>query len=173
MSKAFFMLMFALVLLGFLMSTTMNMSSEIEQLKADNQKLAFELNQLRSGYEALAQENDALKVQNANLNSKFEALQTAYVTENQARLKAELELANYRSMVANMANNVQTTAPSICPPAPQQITNSDKLLSSELVPAGAASLVGLAMASLILILNNLHRKQKKSKSLPSQLRSNR
>jgi len=173
MSKAFFVLMLALVLLGFLMSTTMNMSGEIQQLKTDNQKLAFELNQLRSSYEALAQENGALKTQNADLNSKLEAVQTAYTVENQARLTAESELANYRSMVANMANDVQMTTPSICAPAQQQLTNAGTLLSSQIVPAGAGSLAGLIVATIIMILINLPQRQKKPRGLPSPLRSNR
>jgi cell division protein FtsB len=173
MSKAIFVLMLALVTLGFLASTTMNLYGDMEQLRAENQKLALELNQLRSSYDALAQENGALKTQKDDLLNQLGGLQAAYAAENQARLTAESELANYRSMVANMANTGQTKLSAICPSSQEQATKSVKLLSSEIVPAGAGTLAGLVITSLILILINLHRRQKKSRSLPSLLRNHR
>jgi len=48
MSRVILILIVALVLLGFLSAVTMNMRADMERLRAENQKLSSDLNQLRA-----------------------------------------------------------------------------------------------------------------------------
>jgi len=165
MSKAFFILVFALVLLGFLISTTINMYNDMEQLKADNRKMLDEVTQLRSDYLVTAQERDTLKAEKAESNTKLIELQHAYTNEVQARLKAESDTAIYKGMMVDMINNAAATPKLSCTPPEEQATNPENLILSGIVPVGAGSLVILAMASLVVIIINHHRKHKKSTRL--------
>lgn len=171
MSNAISRLMLALVALGFLASTTMNMYGDVKQLEAENQKLSHELGQLRAQKEAIVQERDALLTENANLEDQLNAMQTAYQAENQARLKAESDVETYKGMLLDTANNVQTVSPSACAPADQQTTMPEALLLSTIAPVGASSLITLAVVGLVVTMINYSRKQKKLRSLPPQIRN--
>lgn len=150
MSKALSILMLALVFLGFLISTTMNMYNDMEQMRAENQKLARELTQIQSAYEILVKEKDALVSENAGLNLRINALQNVYEEVNKARLRAEAEAASYQNMVANISNNVQTKTPPACTLQSQQSDGSEKFLVSSIIPIGAGSLITLVMVGLAL-----------------------
>jgi regulator of replication initiation timing len=171
MSNAISRLMVALVALGFLASTTINLFSDMKQLEAENQKLSYELSQLHSQHEAIIQERDALLAENANLKDQFNAIQTAYLTENQARLQAEADVETYKGMILNMSNDVQTESLSTCVPVPHQARKPEELLLSGIVPIGASSLITLVGIGLIAAMINYFRKQKKLRSLPPQIRS--
>lgn len=149
--KVIFSLMLPLVLLGFLSSTTMNMYGNMEQLKDENQKLSHELSQLRSNYQAVAQERDALRAEHENLKYQFNSIQTAYLTENQARLKAESDAATYKDMVFNLANHVQTGFPAACVPEEQQAIQPKpgEILLSNIAPLGAGSLIMLVVIGIM------------------------
>jgi regulator of replication initiation timing len=161
MSKALSMFILTLVLLGFLISTTVNMFGDMQQLTTENQKLSSEVTQLHANYETLVQERDTLKAENTELRTKLDAVQKVYVIENQARIKAESDVATYKKMMTNMVNNVQTLSPSICTQTEQQASYFGKVLSSDIVPLGAGSLVTLSIAILIVIRINHHRRHKK------------
>jgi regulator of replication initiation timing len=157
-------------LLGFLVSNTINMHGDLQQLQAENQKLSHELSQMRSHYGAMVQERDVLLAENANLRYQFDAIQTAYLTENQARLQAEADLETYKGMVLNLSNNAQTASAPACVPAGQQARMPGELLLSALAPVSLSSLFTLAIVGLIAAMINHSRKQKKLRSLPPQIR---
>jgi regulator of replication initiation timing len=171
MSNAISRLMLALVVLGFLASTTMNMYGDMKRLEAENQKLSHELGQLRSQYETIIPERDALLADNANLKSQFNAIQTAYLAENQARLKAESDVETYKGMVLNMANDGQAVSPAACAAVGPQVMNPEALVLSTIAPVGVSSLITLAVVGLIVAIINYSRKQKKLRSLPPQIRN--
>lgn len=161
MQKSFFLLVFVLVLLGFLASTSINMYNDMEQLKEDNQKLSSDLTQLRANYETISQERDRLKSNNTDLNNKFEALQTAYNAENQARLKAEADTEIYKGMMVNMMNNVPATSTLTCKSAEGQATSPENIFLSGIVPVGAGYLV-LFAAVILFVAGKYHtRKNRK------------
>jgi regulator of replication initiation timing len=167
MSNAISRLMWALVALGFLASTTLSMYSDMKKLEAENQKLSHALSQLRSNNETILQESDTLRAENENLKYQFNAMQTAYLTENQARLKAEADLETYKGMVLHTNNNVQTGSPIACVPAERHTVKPEELLFSNIAPVGTSSLATLAMVGLI----NYSRKQRKLRNLPPQIRN--
>ena len=150
MAKAIFVLAFALVLLGFLISTTINMSSEMEQLKAENQQLSQDLVQMQQTHDSLIRENDAFKSENVTLNQKLNALQDAYVSEHQARLRAETESASYKALISSMAG-AQTATSESCESAILQGADSGKLNISSLAPVGAGSIITLIIAGLLVL----------------------
>ena len=171
MAKVILIVVLIPVLLGFLLSNTINMHGDMEQLKVENQTLSQELGQLRSQYQMLVQERDALLAENANLTYQFNTIHTAYLAENQARLQAEAYLETYKGMVVNMSSNVQTVSPLACVPAGQQARKTDELFLSTIAPVGASSLVTLAIVSIVVAMINDSRKQKKLRSLPPQIRN--
>ena len=171
MVKVILILMLPLVFLGFLMSNTIDMHGEMQQLKVENQQLSHELSQWRSHYETMVQERDALLAENANLKYQFNAIQTAYLTENEARLKAESELETYKSMVLNLTNNTGAVSPAACVPVEGQAMQPEKLLLSAIVPVGASSLITLAVVGLVVAMINYSRKQKKLRNLPPQIKN--
>ncbi len=149
MYKALFLLVIALVLLGFLMSTTMNMYDEIQQARADNRRLAADLAQLQASYEAALQERDALKAANSDYGSKLDQLQVAYDTEKQARVKAEAENGACRAYVSSMAATPQAGGSGGAAPQAEAPDPGQQLLSSVL-PIGASVLATLLIAVLTL-----------------------
>ena len=171
MTKVISFLMLALVLLGFLGAITIIMHGDMEQLKVENQKLSRELSQLRSNYQTIVRERDEARTENASLNAQFNTLQTAYLAENQARLKAESDVATYKSMVINMAKNVQTVPSAACLPAEQQAVKPEELLLSNIAPISASSLITLAVAIVVVSMINHSRRQKKLKTLPTRLKN--
>lgn len=170
MAKVILILVLIPVLLGFLLSNTINMYGDMQQLKGENQKLSDELSQLRSHYQTLVQERDAVLAENGNLNYQVNAIQSAYLVENKARLKADAEVEAYKGMILNLANNGQTVSHSACVPDVQQGIQTEELLPSTIAPAGASSLVTLAIVGLVEAMINHLRKQKKLRNLPPQIR---
>lgn len=170
MAKVILILVLIPVLLGFLLSNTINMQGDMQQLKDENQKLSYELSQLRSQYQTLVQERNAVLAENGNLNYQFNAIQTAYLVENQARLKAEAEVETYKGMILNMSSNVQTVSHSACVPNGQQAIQTEELFLSTIAPAGASSFVTLAIVGLVVTMINHLRRQKKLRNLPPQIR---
>lgn len=170
MSQAISRLMWALVALGFLASTTMNMYGKMKKLEVENQKLAHELNQLRAQYETIVQERDALLAENANLKYQFNTIQTAYLTENQARLKAESDLETYKGMVLNMNNDVQTVFAATCTPTEKQAAKPEELLLSNIAPVGVSSLGVLTIAGLVVALIDYCQKHRRSRNVPAPIR---
>jgi|GEM_PF-4934928 len=162
MQKAFYLLVFMPVLLGILIATSIYMFNDMEQLKVDNQRLSSDLAQLRGNYEAIAQERDGLKANYAELSNKFETLQTAYVAENQARLKAEADAAIYKGMMVNMMEAAPATSPLAYKPAEKQTTNPEKIFLSGIVPVGTGSLAFLGMVSVFMVVKHHIQKNKKS-----------
>ena len=170
MSNTFSRLMLALVLLGFLASTTMNMYGDLQQLKDENQKLSQELTQLRSNYGAVEQERNAMQAENADVHRQLDAFRNAYLSENQARLKAESDAANYKGMILNMAKNIQVVPPTVCLPAKQSAKRPEELLFSSIIPIGTGSLITLAMIGLVVALINHSRKQKKLRNFQTPVK---
>jgi hypothetical protein len=168
MSKPISTLVFALVLLGFLIATTMFMYGDMEELKNENRELSGELKQLKSDYDATIHQRDTLKAENADLHSKLNLTQNAYIAENQARLKAESEAAIYKNMAVNMANNIQTSTELACTPMEKWAANSEVLLSSA-IPASTSSLITLTMVGLVAYVTNRYQRRKKLKNLPARL----
>jgi hypothetical protein len=171
MAKVILILVMIPVLLGFLLSNTINMHGDLQQLKDENQRLSQELSQLHSYYGAIVQEHDALLTENANLNYQFNAIQTAYLTENQARLKAESELETYKGMVLNLPDNVQNISPLACGPGGQPARMPEELVLSTIAPVGAGSLVTLGIVCLVMAMIKHSRKQRKLRNLPWQIKN--
>lgn len=165
MQKAFFLLVTALVLLGFLISTTFNIYDEMTQLKTNNQKISIELTQLRADYETTTQERDKLKIENTALKAKLDELQQVYISENQARLKAEADTAIYKGMMVDMMSNIPTTASSSSSLTDEQVTTSKNITSSVMAPVGVSSLATLILTSFAVSVINQYRKHKKSANL--------
>jgi regulator of replication initiation timing len=166
MVKVISILVLIPVLLGFLLSNTMHMYGDLQQLQDENQKLSHELSQLRSNYGAIVEERDALLSENANLKYQFDAIQTAYLTENQARLEAEADLETYKGMVVKPAGSVQTVSSSACTPAV-----TDEVFLSMIAPMSASSLATLAIVGMVAAMINYARRQKKLGHLPPQIRN--
>ena len=159
------------ILLGFLLSNTITMQGDMEQLKAENQNLSQELSQMRSEYQAMVQERDAVLAEYESLKYQFVSIQAAYLAENQARLKAEADVAAYQNMLIPVMGNVQTSLPSACLPAGEEAAQPEELLLSTIVPAGASSLLTLAAAGLVTAMIQHARRQKKLRRLPAQIRN--
>lgn len=151
MLRATFILMFALVLLGFLISNSINMYNDLEALKAESQNTSRELEQLQSDYKALSEERDALNGEIANLNSKLSEVERAYVAENQARLKAEGDSAIYKGMMSNMMGANPSYSIKACVPQEKQASTQNNQLLSGILPIGTSSIIGLLVVSLLLI----------------------
>ncbi len=149
MSKALFLLVIALVLLGFLMSTTMNMYDDLQQVRADNRRLAADLAQLQANYEAAIQERDALKAANSDYGSKLDQLQQAYDAEKQARVKAEADDGACRAFVSKLAGGPQPGA-SASAASPAQTPDPGQQLRSSVLPIGASVLATLLIVFVAL-----------------------
>lgn len=171
MAKVIFLLMSPLVLLGGLIYKTVDMHGEMQQLKVENQQLSHELSQLRSNYEKIAQEHSTVLAENANIKSQFNAMQTAYLAENQARLKAESEIETYKNLLLNQGDNMLASSPSACVPAEGQGMKPEQALLSTIAPVGAGSITTLVTLRVLAAIVNYSRKQKKLRSLPPQIRN--
>ncbi len=151
MLRATFILMFALVLLGFLISNSINMYNDLEALKAESQNTSRELEQLQSDYKALSEERDALNGKITNLNNKLSEVERAYAVEHQARLKAEGDSAIYKGMMSNMMGSNPSYSLKTCIPKEEQASAQNNQLLSGMLPVGASSIIGLLVVSLLLI----------------------
>lgn len=89
MTKVFVFLILALILLGFLISTTFNIYEEMNRYKIENQKLMNENVQLRAFVESLRQEISILEIEKQELLKQLGVLEEAYLAEMRARLDAE------------------------------------------------------------------------------------
>jgi hypothetical protein len=173
MSKVIAFLFFfvvALIVLGVLGTNLVYMYRDMEQLKVENQTLSYQLGELRTQYQNLVLERDTAVAESVNLRDQLNVLQSAYASENQARLQAESDAATYQNMVFNMSKNVQVASPLACLPAEQQTTAQGELLLSNVAPIGAGSFISLAVAGLLLAMINHARKQRKLRSLPARIR---
>lgn len=164
MSKAFFMSMFVLVLLGFLISTTINMYNEMVQIEAEYSKVTNELSQLRSNHETTLGERDALKAENTELETQLNQIQQAYTSEKQARLKAEADTAIYKGMLVDMMSKTPTseTSPISCTSTEVQAINSEEILHAGIIPVGAGSIAGLLVSFAVSIMINSRRYKKQA-----------
>jgi len=168
MSKSISTLVFALVLLGFLIATTMFMYRDMEATKNENQKLLTDLVQLKSDYEATIYQRDTLKTENADLLNKLGLAQSVYIEEHQARLKAESEVATYKSLAMNIANNIQTPAELACS-ATDNWTPNSRVLSSSIIPASTGSLITGTLVGFVAYITHYYQRRKRLKSLPTRL----
>ena len=161
MSRTIFMLSFALVLLGFLASTSMNLYADVEALRAENKRMFDALSQVGSQYNVVLQERDLLRNQSMELSKKIEILQQAYVTENQARVTAEIELTRLQSQLEELMRSPQrvsesdgSTQPN--PPLPEKIS------LTTILPIGTA----LFVLGAVLGMNQYRVNRKQTKTLP-------
>lgn len=160
MSKSIFILGFALVLLGFLVSITLNMHGDIEMLQAENKTMAENLNQLSFTYKIITQERDNLKNQNTELLKKIEILQQAYASENQARLKAEANVARLVSTLDSMMKVNQVATLSMNAQSNPEYTQSKRVSLSSFFPVSAGLVALLATVRLSAIAANHYRMRK-------------
>lgn len=163
MSKIFFLSMFALVLLGFLISTTINMYNDMIQIQTEYSETATELSQLRSSYEATVEERDALREENNALKTQVNQIQQAYETEKQSRLKAEADTTIYKGMLVDMMNktsNAMTSSVS-CPITEYQDQAAEDIIYAGIIPAGAGSIVTIVLLSLTASIAINSRRYKK------------
>lgn len=163
MSKIFFFSMFVLILLGFLISTTITMYNDMAQIEAEYSKATTELSQLRSSYETTVDERDALLTENNTLKTQVKQIQQAYETEKQSRVKAEADTMIYKNMLADMMNKTQNAATSSlsCPTAQPQDQKAENVLYAGIIPVGAGSIVTIALLSLTASIAINSRKYKK------------
>ncbi len=172
MSRTIMMLAFALVLLGFLASTTLNMYYDIETLRTENQKLSEALSRLSAEHKVITEERDMLRGQNEELLKKTEMLQQAYTTENQARFKAESDVAILQAMLNNMMQETQVTSPLADPQTEQQFMKSERDSFATVIPFGTGFvtiLVGMIAINRHRVNKNLHKMPKQVRSFPQSI----
>lgn len=167
MSRTIFTFGLALVLLGFLASTTLNMYHNIEMLRAENQKISEALSQLSSEYKTIIQERDTLRNQNAELLKKNEMLQQDYVAENQSRLKAESDVAVLQTALDNITKESQVTVPLVHSQTEQQSTQSEGAYFTTVIPLTT----GFAILGLGMIVINHYRANKNRNKKIAQTRN--
>ncbi len=152
----------ALVVLGFLISTTMNMHSEMKGLKAENQLLTQEIAQLRSSFDASVQEREALRKENKDLHNQVARLEQVYAAENKARLKAESDASILKGTLTNM--QTQVTSLAICPsPAPKALRPEAILLGSSITPLGVGFVAVVVAAGFGVVVMGRDRRNQKRK----------
>ena len=133
MSRTVLILSFALVLLGFLASTTWNMYHDVEALRAENRKLSEALSQLSSEYKSIMQERDLLRSQNMELLKKNEMLQQAYIAENRARRKAETDLVTLQAALNHITKSGQGMPQTHAPESEQETIPTETLFGTGFV----------------------------------------
>ncbi len=170
MSKFLFLLAFALILLGFLVSNSINMLGDIQDLKAENQRISRELVRLQTAYQSVVQERDGLIAENGELKRKVDVIQQAYETEKQARLEAEGATAIYKGMLVNMMQT-QTESASACSPVVPQEVRPEAILFSGFVPFGAGFVGFLALIGLAVVIKNHTNVDEKPKNLVAHTRN--
>jgi len=171
MSKSIFILGFALVMLGFLVSITLNMHSDMEMLRAENKTMTENLTQLSSTYKIITQERDNLRNQNTELLKKIEILQQAYVVENQARRKAESDLAGLQATLANMMKGTQILSQIVDSKAGPRSNQSKRVSLVTIIPFSTGFVTLLAILSLGKKTINLYRAYKSLNRAMLQTRS--
>lgn len=149
MSRIILIFFFSLIFLGFLMSTTLNLYSDIQDIKTENQRLMQEITVLRSSSEPVRRERDSLKKENEDLHNRLTSLEQVYASENKARLKAESEASTLRATLDDMV--ARPTSPSACSQSTSKDAKSANSISLGVGFIAVASVVCVGVMGIIRV----------------------
>ena len=87
--KVLFTLILALIVLGFLASTSINLTTELVTVQSENEQWESKANQQQAEIDTLTAELNAVQAENSDLRNAILSLQSSLEIESAARNEAE------------------------------------------------------------------------------------